>query len=81
MSEPSSPTASLTPTHQLADLLLDEGLREFVFSRRRAGVAWRKVARDLYERTDKRIDVAHETLRNWFPDASPDPDTPAARAS
>lgn len=83
----------LSPTYQLADLLLREsgGIRAFVERRRIDGVAWRRIARDLYLATDKRIDVAHETLRNWFPtdprlqpgDVDPEPngDTPEAKAS
>lgn len=59
-----------TPTHRLADVLLgDEGpLEEFVRSRRRTGRSWRLVARDLYEVTDRQIDLTYETLRTWFPD-------------
>jgi len=66
---PDEPSAQTTPTYQLADLLVREqgGIRQFVASRRLEGMSWRRVARDLYLATDKRIDVAHETLRNWFP--------------
>lgn len=75
----------LSPTYQLADLLLKEqgGVAQFVASRRIDGMSWRRVARDLYLATDKRIDVAHETLRNWFPvdPRSNDGDTPETRAS
>jgi hypothetical protein len=62
-------TTEQTPTYQLADLLLRErgGIVDFVASRRIDGMAWRRIARELYLATDKRIDVAHETLRNWFP--------------
>ena len=67
MSDPSQPSPAPSPTYQLADLLLEEGVREFVTSRRKAGVAWRRISRELWERTDHRVDVAHETLRNWFP--------------
>lgn len=64
--------ASPTPTHQLADLLLGDAgpLERFVRERRAAGVAWRVVARELYEATDQRVDVTFETLRTWFPEAS-----------
>lgn len=66
---PDDPAEGLSPTYQLADLLLKEGggVRRFVVSRRLNGVPWRKVARQLYEATNRRIDVTHETLRNWFP--------------
>ena len=82
---PSGQPTDLSPTYQLADLLLREsgGIAKFVASRRIDGVAWRRIARDLYLATDKRIDVAHETLRNWFPvDPRANGDTtPETRAS
>lgn len=53
---------------RLADHLLDGGLDEFVLSRRAQGRAWRFIARDLYEATDRGIDVTYETLRGWYPD-------------
>jgi hypothetical protein len=50
-------------------LLAEHGpLETFVRSRREAGTAWRIVARELYEQTDKQIDLTYETLRSWFPD-------------
>ncbi len=60
-----------TPNHRLADLLLaSEGpLEAFVRSRREQGRAWRLIARDLYEQTDRQVDLTYETLRSWFPDA------------
>lgn len=63
-------TTPSTPTLRLADLLLgDQGpLEEFVRSRRASGRAWRLVARDLYEATNREVDVTYETLRSWFPD-------------
>jgi hypothetical protein len=66
---PDQPSIDTSPTYQLADLLVQDqgGIKAFVLGRRAKGVAWRKIARDLYEATDKRVDVAHETLRNWFP--------------
>lgn len=85
----SNPADAPSPTYQLADLLLhaEGGIRKFVLSRRADGVAWRRIARDLYLATEKRIDVAHETLRSWFPgepvtvDDEPNGDTPEAKAS
>lgn len=74
--------SQLSPTYQLADLLLREqgGIRQFVLSRRLDGMSWRKVARDVYLATGERIDVAHETLRNWFPGDEPNGE-PEAKAS
>lgn len=62
-----------TPSHRLADVLLgDDGpLETFVRSRRADGIAWRLIARDVYEATDKQVDLTYETLRSWFPDPSP----------
>lgn len=57
-----------TPTFQLADMLLPEGLPSFVAERRAAGRSWRRLARDIYDATDQRIDVSFETLRGWFSD-------------
>lgn len=59
-----------TPTARLADLLLKEGLDEFVNSRRQAGQSWRRISLDLRDATDKVIDVTHQALRRWFPDAA-----------
>jgi hypothetical protein len=72
-----------TPSHRLADLLLGEQgpLESFVRSRRSEERAWRLIARDLYEATDKQVDLTYETLRAWFPDepvtaaSSPSPST------
>lgn len=58
---------------RLADVLLDEGLEEFVRSRRGGGVSWRRIVRELYEVTDHQVDVAPETLRSWIPDIAATP--------
>lgn len=67
-SEMSTPTP--TPTHRLADLILGGpgALEGFVRERRATGMAWRLVAREVYEATDQQIDLTYETLRTWFPD-------------
>lgn len=57
-----------TPKQQLASLLLGDDLETFVRDRRKAGLAWRIVARDLYEATAGKADITHETLRTWYPD-------------
>lgn len=64
--------ATLPATHRLADVLLaDKGpLEEFVRTRRNSKPrrAWRLIERDLFEATDRQIDISFETLRSWFPD-------------
>lgn len=59
-----------TPTQHLADVLLAEygGLAAYVNDRRAKGASWRRIALDLRDLTDARIDITHETLRTWFPD-------------
>lgn len=58
------------PLQRLADHLLGEAgpTSEFVRTRREAGRPWRLIARDLLEATGGEVDVAHETLRSWFPE-------------
>jgi hypothetical protein len=57
-----------SPTFRLADMMLDGKLRQFVEERRSVGLSWRRIALDLRDETDRGIDVAHETLRGWFPE-------------
>lgn len=61
-------TMQATANRKLADLLLGEAgpLEEFVAARRPK--SWRLIARDLLEATDGKVDVTHETLRQWFPE-------------
>lgn len=54
----------------LNQLLEATDLETFVRSRRRAGLPWRRITRDLYDVT--RVDVSYETLRGWFPDDEPE---------
>ncbi len=54
-----------TPTQRLATLLLGRDVNAYVAEKRDDGVAWRFIARDLYDRTDGQVDVTHETLRQW----------------
>lgn len=50
----------------LEGLLGEQSLETFVRSRRIGGTSWRKVSVELYDATG--VDVAHETLRAWYPD-------------
>lgn len=58
-----------TTLHAAADRLLGDAgpLEELVADRRNQGVSWRKIAAELRDLTG--IDVTHETLRSWFPEA------------
>lgn len=58
----------LSPTYLLADVLLDGKLREYVEAERKRGVSWRRIALNLRDLTDRRIDVTHVTVHSWFPD-------------
>jgi len=51
-------------TYRLADHLLHGQLEAYVRERREAGKSWRRIALNL--RDEVGVDVAHETLRNWF---------------
>ena len=55
----------MTPNQQLAEMLLGEPVVPWIEARREQGMPWRHIARELFNRTNGRIDVAHETLRNW----------------
>lgn len=69
---------ALTPTQRLGDLLLggEGALEHFVRTRRADGMAWRRIARDLYEQHD--LDVTLESLRQWFPDVPSDAEATAS---
>lgn len=54
-----------TATYRLADTLLNGELRTFVATRRASGVAWRRIANELRDVTDRQVDVSSETLRQW----------------
>lgn len=56
-----------TTTRRLADVLLHGKLDEYVADRRAAGKSWRRITLDL--RDDIQVDVTHNTLRSWYPDA------------
>lgn len=58
-----------TPKQQLASVLLGENLDSYVATRRSTGRTWRLIARDIYEATNGQVDISHESLRGWYPDA------------
>lgn len=51
----------------LADVLVG-GIEEYVRTRRVAGKSWRRIAIELRDSTDTRVDVTHATLHSWFAD-------------
>lgn len=53
-------------TQQLAGILLDRPLGDYVADKRAEGLAWRKIAAALRTDTDGRIAVSHEVLRLWY---------------
>lgn len=55
----------MTPTQQLATMLLGEPVDAWIRAKREAGEPWRVIARELHQRTNGRIDVTHQTLVNW----------------
>lgn len=79
MPSPTPPPPTLV--HQLIDARLDQLERELrptlaeeltadalVEQRRAEGISWRKIATEIYDLTG--IDVTHETLRSWYPEAA-----------
>jgi hypothetical protein len=52
-------------TYLLIEERLGEPLAQYVAARR-PGTAWRRIAMEIYKRTD--VDVTYETLRTWFAD-------------
>lgn len=55
---------TLPPLGQLADHLLPGGLAAFI-DQRRPDTPWHRIARDLWQATDSRIDVSHQTVISW----------------
>lgn len=54
-----------TPNMKLASILLGQDVREWIAGRRNDGRSWRLISRDLYEATNKQVDVTHEAIRSW----------------
>lgn len=61
---------TLTPTQQLATVLLGRDLRQWVAERRepRFRRSWRVIANELQRETEGRVTVSGEAIRSWFPD-------------
>ena len=60
----------MTPTQQVAELILGRPLAEYVAEKRSARPRWpwRLIAEQLATDTDGQVTVTHEALRSWFPD-------------
>jgi hypothetical protein len=43
----------------------EQSLDDWIESRRREGISWRVMARDLSRMTDGAISVSYQTLLNW----------------
>ena len=50
---------------KLASILLGQDVREWINPRRDDGRSWRLISRDLYEATNRQVDVTHEAIRSW----------------
>jgi hypothetical protein len=62
------PHLAPSPLYRLADTLIEGGAAAFISDRRREGVSWRRIARDLRDATDGSVDVTEQTLRSWHPE-------------
>lgn len=59
------PATAETPKQQLASVLLNRPVADFISDRRAAGRSYRHITRDLYDATNGKIDVTNETIRSW----------------
>ena len=60
-------TRQSTTRRRLLNVLLgDQGLDAFVSERRDRGMAWRIIAREIYEQTGE--DITGQTLSQWYPE-------------
>ena len=54
-----------SPTRQLAELILNQPIQEWITARRAEGLSWRSLERELYRETDGRVNTTYETIRKW----------------
>jgi hypothetical protein len=61
-----------TPVQHLADLLLDERVEDWVATRRNRErpLSWRRIALELRDVTEGKVDVSPTTLLAWCSDAA-----------
>ena len=62
------PAANLTPTQKLAAIALGRPLADYVIEKRTARPrwTWQLIAEQLAADTDGKINVSHESLRQWY---------------
>jgi hypothetical protein len=60
-------TPSRTDKQQLADLLLGQPVEDWVAARR-PGLSWERIAVELRDATDRRVEVSGNQLRLWMLD-------------
>lgn len=54
-----------TPLQELATVLLETDVMEYIRKRREAGATWFAIRDDLAEKTAGRVDVTLTTLHGW----------------
>jgi hypothetical protein len=70
-----------TPARRLAEHLLAQPLEAWVEPRRERGDSWRRIADELTEVTNGRVEIVGETLRGWFVRPALDDEDEEAMAS
>lgn len=61
---------NMTPTQQLASVILGRDVTAFIAEKRDEGRPWRYIVRDLYDATDGQIDITYETARAWHQESA-----------
>lgn len=54
-----------TPAQHLADLLLDQPVETWVHERRGRGMSWRRIALEMRDATEGKVDVSPTTVMAW----------------
>jgi hypothetical protein len=58
----------MTHLRQFADHMLGGRLDAFVAEHRAQGIGWDKIARELWDCTEHKINLSGQTLRDWYVD-------------
>lgn len=63
-------TQDTTAKQRLAEVLLDRSMTEYIAEKRNSTPKWpwRLIAQQLAADTDGKVEVTHETLRQWYGD-------------
>ena len=59
------PSTRSTDKQQLATILLEEPVNDWIAERRSYGYSWREVAKMLATATDGHVVISHEACRMW----------------